>query len=56
MKFIEKITALTDKVKALSADNELLAKDRVRAKHLADENHDLKLQIKVLENQISTHK
>ena len=56
MKFIEKITNLTDKIKSLSADNELLAKDRVRAKLLTDENQELKLQIKVLENQINTHK
>ena len=40
----------------MATDNELLAKDRVRCKKLAEENQDLKLQSKVLEKQISSHK
>jgi len=33
-KFIEKITTMSDKIKCLTADNDLLAKDRVKAKKL----------------------
>ena len=55
-KFIDKITTMSDKIKCLSADNELLAKDRVRAKHLTEEVQDLKIKMKVLETQIDQHK
>lgn len=56
MKCIEKINNLADKVKIVSADNELLAKDRVKLKHVINENHELKLQLKVSETQIATCK
>ncbi|CAI2384879.1 unnamed protein product [Moneuplotes crassus] len=51
-KYIEKITGMDNKIKTISADNELLAKDRIRAKKLADELHDLKIQKKVVEKNL----
>jgi chromosome segregation ATPase len=55
-KFLEKVTTMGDKIKCLSDDNDLLAKDRVKLKKVCEENQDLQIQLKVLEKQMNTHK
>ena len=55
-KFIEKITGMDNKIKCLSADNELLAKDRVKAKKQGEEILDLKMQVKLLTKQVENSK